>query len=863
MSPLKFFRYTLLFSFLILGMFGTGAAQADPLTAYDDQFQNGFTLWGWSGLVYDLNHTTTVKYGWRAISMEPDAWRALFLHRDAGIDTVQYSGIEFWIHGGATGGQKLRIRGANGGSPIGVGESLNAFLPSGSIPAGQWVHVRVPFARLGLLSGTFDGIWFQDDSGGDQPAFMIDDIELMSPSTNSVYDDQLRNGFVDWGWAVRDFAQTSVVRTGGTAISFEPDGWAAVFFHRDAGIDFSDYSGIEFWIHGGATGGQRLRIALLSVGTPVASLSLQPYIQGVGAVPAGRWALAKVPFSAFGNVSGIDGFWIQDDTGGDQQKVYIDDVQLSLGTVKVQISPEAGRLPISPFIYGVNFGSRAQADRMRWPVRRWGGNATTRYSWQYDVANRGFDWFFLNAPETLPVPPALPYGSAADRFVQDTRATGGEALVTLPTIGWTPVDGQRRPGFAVDKYGPQQLTECTWGDPSWCDPNAGNGVHPNGTYVTGNDPHDTSREADPTFVTDWMAHLASQFGTVAQGGVKLYALDNEPMLWDSTHRDVHPSPVTYDELWQKTVAYASAIKAQDPNAQIFGPVTWGWCDLFASAADHPGDCTNGDDRAAHGNTPILEWYLQQVRDYQIANGVRLVDWVDIHFYPQGHGINLSNDEGTSASLRRLRSLRSLYDPTYVDESWIGQPVNLIPRVKQWINSRLPGARLAITEYNWGDGGLSSALAQAEALAIFGRQGVGLAARWEAPKEYSLVEDAFRLYLNYDGQGGRVSGSSVKTVSSQVDSVGAYTVWADNSGTQDRIYVLLFNKDTVQRRVDVALTTWGTTGAQPILFRLDELGGLRQVSQSVSVNPKGFILDLPARSATLAVLPLCPGGQLCF
>jgi hypothetical protein len=69
-------------------------------------------------------------------------------------------------------------------------------------------------------------------------------------------------------------------------------------------------------------------------------------------------------------------------------------------------------------------------------------------------------------------------------------------------------------------------------------------------------------------------------------------------------------------------------------------------------------------------------------------------------------------------------LKSLYDPTYLDQSWIGQdvgqPVNLIPRLKAWIASRLPGTKIAITEYNWGDGTTSSALAQA--LAIFGREG---------------------------------------------------------------------------------------------------------------------------------------------
>ncbi len=860
MSPLKFFRSTLLLTFLLFG--ALGAAQADPLTVYDDQLQNGFVLWGWSGLVYDLNHTATVKYGGSAISLEPDYWRALFLHRDAGIDSAQYSGVEFWVYGGATGGQKLRVWGANGGTPIGNGAPVEAVVPGG-IPAGQWVHVQMPFAKMGVLSGTFDGLWIQADVNADQPGVVIDDIELMVPPSNVVYDDNLRNGFVDWSWPGPPPMQTSVVHSGSAALDFNPDHYAGVFYHRDSGISLTEYSGLQLWIHGGTTGFQSLQVALKSGSTVFGPVPIDlRYIVGYKFLQPGMWVQVKIPFTAFGtNLSNIDGIIIQDSTGGDQADIYLDDFQLTLAPVKVQVSPQAVGRAISPQIYGVNFGSAAQANRMHWPVRRWGGNATTRYSWQFDATNRGFDWFFLNGPWSQTVPPSLPYGSAADNFVTDTRAAGGEALVTVPIIGWTPMDNQKRPGFPVHVYPDQTATECTAsGNAPWCDPDAGNGVRTDGSLIT-TDPHYTSREADPTFVTDWMAHLASQFGTAAQGGVRYYALDNEPMLWDTAHRDVHPSPVTYDEIWQRTVAYASAIKAQDPAAQIFGPDTWGWCDLFASSADHEGDCTDGPDRAAHGGLPFLDWYLKQVGDYQRANGVRLVDWVDLHFYPQGSAITLSNDEGSSASLRRLRSLRALYDPSYVDESWIGQPVNLIPRVRQWINNRLLGARLAITEYNWGaDQGISSALAQAEALAIFGREGVGLATRWEAPAELSRVEDAFRLYLNYDGQGGRVSGSSVATTSSVTDAVGAYTVLADNA--QDRLYVLLFNRDTIARPVDVALTTGGLAGPAPAFYRLDE-SGLQPLNPKVGLNPKGFSVTLSPRTATLAVVSLCPGGQLCF
>src|SRR5581483_2995245 len=504
------------------------------------------------------------------------------------------------------------------------------------------------------------------------------------------------------------------------AISFEPDGWGGLYLHRDAGIDVAQYGALELWVRGAGAGGQKVTVALLSGGAIAGSASLDSFVAG-GKVPAGSWAKASVPFSSLGVTSGfLDGVWLQDASGVDQPTLWVDDVQLLAQTtpppppaaVGVTIDPSANRRPVSRLVYGVNFATASALARVHYPVQRWGGNAVTRYSWQDDVSNKASDWFFYNIPDDNPAPQNLPDGSSADRFVDDARAAGAEPLVTVPMIGWTPKDRSRRWGFSVAKYGPQQQTECTaTGNAFWCNPDAGNGVRPDGTPITGNDPHDTSRETGPSYVTDWLAHIADRTGTAAQGGVKLFALDNEPTLWSSTHRDVHPQAVTFDELWQRTVDYASAIKAQDPAAEILGPDPWGWCAYFGSGAD---DCIDGPDRRAHGGLAFLEWYLGQVAAYQQAHGVRLVDYLDIHYYPQAQGVTLSDDESAPTAARRLRSLRSLYDPTYVDESWIGEPVRLVPRMKEWIAARAPGTKLAITEYSWGnDDGPSSALAQAE------------------------------------------------------------------------------------------------------------------------------------------------------
>src|SRR3954462_103141 len=98
----------------------------------------------------------------------------------------------------------------------------------------------------------------------------------------------------------------------------------------------------------------------------------------------------------------------------------------------------AQKHPISPLIYGMNFADESLAAELWLPVRRWGGNTTTRYNWQNDMANHTSDYYFENIPEDNPDPSHLPDGSAADRFVEQDRATGTQTLLTIPLIGWTP-----------------------------------------------------------------------------------------------------------------------------------------------------------------------------------------------------------------------------------------------------------------------------------------------------------------------------------------------------------------------------------------------------------------------------------------
>jgi hypothetical protein len=714
----------------------------------------------------------------------------------------------------------------------------------------------------------------------------------LSAAVQVVYDNALRNNWQDWSWAAHDLSQGAIFQSAPKAISWEPDAvggdWKGIYFHSDTGAAdpaVADFTAVRFWING-AGGHQAVRLAIYQNNVEIGSKDLTP-------LPA-AWTQMTVTWAELGvAASAFDGIIFQTNTPGpaDQATAYVDDLELIQsagggpppgGPVTVAVDPGLDRRAISPLIYGVNWADAGQLATGLYAANRRGGNGTTRYNWLFDTSNRAFDYYFLNINE------GGANGAAADNFAAATLGAGAEVVMTLP-IDQVAKSASRLPGFSVSKYGPQTGTECNVNPAVTGCANNGNGVcdpnvnfttcgsvrccNPAGPsvpgapglrYIAGNSPSDTSVPVDlDAHVGDFVDHLMTLFGSAATTGVRFYNLDNEPMLWNSTHRDVHPAAPGYDEVWTKGLAAATKIKSRDAGAEILGPETWGWCDFWSSAQDAAtGDCLSGSDRTAHGDLPWPAWYMQQSCAHRLpaghpAAGHLPVDWLDVHFYPQGNEVagvsgNPSVEDDAATVAARLRSLKELYDPAWVSESWIAdgsiKVVQLIPRMRAWRDTYCPEMKLALAEYKWGrDNTPSGALAQAEALAIFGREGLDMALRWVAPDPGSLAEHAFRLYRDYDGAGGQVSGDSVRATSSDVDGVGSYAVRAVNG----KLFVLLFNKDTVPRDTTVTVTG-GVTGTVD-LWRLDAAG--LTSAGALGSSSTGFATTLPARSATLARVQL--------
>lgn len=512
-------------------------------------------------------------------------------------------------------------------------------------------------------------------------------------------------------------------------------------------------------------------------------------------------------------------------------------MQTAVGAAGPALAVDAtmDRHAISPDIYGMNYGDPALMQELHVPVDRRGGNRTTRYNYQNNTSNTADDYYYENIVED----------QSADQFINSDRSAGARSMITMPLIGYvakdSPADHPFTCGFSVAKYGSQQQT-----DPF--DRNCGNGIAPGGALIT-SDPADTSIAITPAFAQGWVNHLIGRYGTAAAGGVQLYGLDNEPFIWNTTHRDVRPTPTGYDDLRDRTYQYAAAIKATDPGALVLGPSDWGWDAYFDSNS-------TTDNRAHHSNIDFGAWYLQQMKAYEQAHGVRILDYFDEHYYPQADGVTLGSAGNAATQAKRLRSTRGLWDPTYTDESWIGQPVNLIPRFRQWIAANYPGTKLAIGEYNWG--GLESingTLAQADVLGIFGREGVDLAAIWDPPASNQPGAFAFRIYRNYDGAGSMYGNTWVRATSADQSQLAVYGATRSSDGA---LTLVVINKTAGSLQSTLNLAGFVPAGnAQVYRYSSANLAAIvRQADMPASTA--GFTTTYPANSITMIVLPNAPG-----
>ena len=494
-------------------------------------------------------------------------------------------------------------------------------------------------------------------------------------------------------------------------------------------------------------------------------------------------------------------------------------------TVQMRVDTAQRRTPISPLLYGTN-----QVERLTkgsgLTLGRIGGNRMTAYNWENNASNAGAD--YQNQSDSF-----LSNSNVAGEYIRANveRAFAGDAsiIVTVPMAGYVAAD--KNGGGDVNQTPDFLHTRFNVSKPRKGRP-----------FVY---PPDTSDKT--VYQDEFVAWLEKTFpGAHDKGTPNLfYCLDNEPDLWDHNHSRLRTQQLSYAEMLSRTTEYAAAIKAVAPRALIFGPVSYGWQGFqnLQSAKDQNG-------------RNFLDAYLDGMKQAEQAQGKRLLDVLDIHWYPEayGGGKRVSDPVSTPPALveARLQSPRSLWDANYKEDSWIARdalhgPVNLLHRLKEQIARHYPGTKLAITEYNYGGGGdISGGIAQADVLGIFGREGVFAANYWPLGGNDAYVYGAFAMFRNFDGKGGKFGDTSVMAETS--DSARASVYASVDKADPQRLVVVALNKTNAPLPVDLALSAPGVY-TQAVSYRLTSAAPAPVPGEPLRVRNRRVTATLPPMSVS--------------
>lgn len=485
---------------------------------------------------------------------------------------------------------------------------------------------------------------------------------------------------------------------------------------------------------------------------------------------------------------------------------------------------------ISPLIYGSNTVGAVASRRGELTLGRVSGNRLSTYNWETNASSAGLHNGHLNDDEmvvdevtNIPAAPFL-------RALEALEPTGASLIVTVPALGWVAADTA--------------------------------GYVPEGTPVEERYHRSVARKQQPfaatpalddaiVFEDELVSYLVENAPAMASR--TLFCIDNEPSLWHLNFPRAHPEQPTYAEVTAKNIEYAAAVKDVFPDAVVLGGVFYGW-DGWMSLQEAP-------DRfePQYAGRSYLEVFLAAMRDAEVEHGRRLIDALDLHWYPEARGDGervTSHDYTPGLVAARLQAPRSLWDPTYVEESWITErieePIVFLPWLMDVIERNYPGTKLVISEYDFGGGAhISGALAEADVLGIFGRSGVWAAALWELDDaDHGFVYAAMAMYRNYDGRGGRFGDLALRTSTS--DSVETSIYAALDSAVPGRLTLVAINKTSRPLRTLVRLEA-DASYARADSYVLTAAARSPVAGAEVPVTDDRMYVTLPPMSVTTFVL----------
>jgi|LAHT01.1.fsa_nt_gb hypothetical protein len=514
--------------------------------------------------------------------------------------------------------------------------------------------------------------------------------------------------------------------------------------------------------------------------------------------------------------------------------------------ITIQVNANEGRMTVSPYIYGRNNNlsddpakptTEANINLYKEAGLRFarenGGNNATKYNWRRKLGSHP-DWY-NNV-----------YGHNWDFASQDiqTRMPGLQVMWAFQLIG--KAAGNRNNNFNDWSY-----NGSNWWSGVGQNLAGGGQVNPAGgsqALVNGNpDLYLVNWTADST--TDVLNHW---FGT---GGLSLdknqftyWSMDNEPEIWNGTHDDVMPSLLSASAFMDSYFAVAKKARERFPEIRLTGPVPaneWQWYKW-------------GNEALTLGGKYYcwLEYFIKRVADEQKATGIRLLDVLDVHWYPS---------ESSNADLVQLH--RVFYDETYVypgangvktiNGGWDGAQTKeyIFKRINGWLNTHFGenhGITIALTENDISSSNPNIvSVVYASMLGTFADNGVEIFTPWSWK---TGMWETLHLFSRY------AKSTRVRTTSTGESTVSGYSTV---NSSNDSLTVILVNRDlSASRTVTVNLAGFTVPNGSYNILELSALPSTETFvshttnaikSKTVAVSGNSFTLTLPSLSTTAVIL----------
>lgn len=465
-------------------------------------------------------------------------------------------------------------------------------------------------------------------------------------------------------------------------------------------------------------------------------------------------------------------------------------VHIGYSQMPVRIDIDATKLrPVSPFIYGKNNVlpstflasgnaeiTKAKEAGVRF-VRQGGGNNSTKYNWRLKLSSHP-DWYnnvYAND-----------WDAAAKNLY--TQLPGVDGMWSFQLLGKVAANTKNN------------FNDWTYNSSQWWEGTGQNLAGGGQINTSGSDNGKALVDGNPDlYLMDWPADstvgiLDKWFGPNGLGyeksRIRYWNMDNEPEIWVGTHDDVMKTQLPAEDFMQLYFKVAKAARAKYPELKLVGPVPaneWQWY--------------RWDNGITSGgkNYPWLEYFIKRIAEEEKASGIKLLDVLDIHFYP-----------GEKEAAQCVQLHRVFFDRNYVYPGANGvKTVNggwdsninkeyIFGRCSDWLTKYMGadhGVTFGITEMDIQSSNSNVvSVWYASTLGEFMKNGVEIFTPWSWKPG---MWETLHLFSRYNHQ------SYVQAVSQNETLVSAYPTINEN---KDSMTIVLVNRsltETVQVKLQLA------------------------------------------------------------